>query len=302
VITNRFNVLSESENFLGLQDDYSSFEKSSITILPCPYERTTSYGKGTANGPAAILKSSHYLEFFDEEIKREVCFEQGISVLQPLRFEGLKDEDCLALINQTVYELLRSGKFVITLGGEHTLSCPVINAFFNHFQDLSILQFDAHSDLRDQYQGTKYSHACFAARIAEFTRDITQVGIRALCKEEFEFIENNSIHTFFAHDIRKKEFDNKFIDSVISTLKKNVYITFDVDYFDPSIMPSTGTPEPNGFYWDETMRLLRRVIKKRNLVGFDVVELAPKEGLLFPDFLTAKLVYRMIGYKFVAND
>lgn len=291
-------VLGESENFLGLEEKYSSFENSRITILPCPYERTTSYGKGTANGPTAILKSSHYIEFFDEELRKETCFEQGISVMQPLEFEEINDKHCLELIYSAAKQLLDNGKFVVTLGGEHTISSAVIRAHFEKFKNLTILQFDAHSDLRDKYEGTKYSHACFAARVAELTKNITQVGIRALCKKEYEFIQKNEIQTFFAHRIRKKQFDKKFIENVISTLNENIYITFDVDYFDPSIMPSTGTPEPNGFYWHETMELLRRVMKKRNLVGFDVVELAPREDFPFPDFLTAKLVYKIIGYKF----
>ncbi len=292
------NTLSVKENFLGLEEKYSSFNKSKIAILPCPYEKTTSYGKGTSRGPNAILKSSHYVEYFDEETKKEICFEQGISVLKPLNFSKLSDKKSLELIYNNVKSLIKQKKFVVTLGGEHTISSSIIKAHFEQYKNLSVLQFDAHSDLRNEYEGTKFSHASFASRAAEFTTNITQVGIRALCKEEYNFIKKQRIRIFFAHRIRQKSFNKKFIEKVIKTLNKNIYITFDVDYFDPSIMPSTGTPEPNGFYWNETMRMLRRVIKKRNLVGFDIVELAPKRDLIFPDYLTAKLVYKILNYRF----
>jgi N1-aminopropylagmatine ureohydrolase len=293
-----FEALPEKDNFLGLEEKYSSFRDSKITILPCPYERTTSYGKGTSQGPDAILKSSHYVEFFDEETKKEICFKEGICAVKPLSFENLSDEKSLELIYKSIKSLIKEKKFVVTLGGEHTISAAIIRAYFENHKNLSVLQFDAHSDLRNEYEGTKFSHACFAARVAEFTTNITQVGIRALSKEEYDFIKKKKINTFFAHDIRQEVFNKKFIDSIIETLNKNIYITFDVDYFDPSIMQSTGTPEPNGFYWHETMSLLKRVIKKRNLVGFDVVELSPRNEPTFPNYLAAKLVYKMINYRF----
>ncbi|MGH2574662.1 MAG: agmatinase [Ignavibacteria bacterium] len=293
-----FTTLSVKDNFLGLEDDYSSFDNSKIVLLPCPYEKTTSYGKGTSKGPEAILHSSHYVEFFDEETKKEICFEQGIATLKPLNFDNQSDIATLNLIYTTVKNLIENNKFVVTLGGEHTISYAPIKAHFENYKNISVLHFDAHSDLRDEYEGSKYSHACFAARVAEFTTQITQAGIRAQSREEYDFIKEKKINIFYAHQIRQQGFNKKFIDKVIKTLNKNVYITFDVDYFDPSIMPSTGTPEPNGFLWDETMRLLKRVIRKRNLVGFDVVELSPKPGLTFPDFLTAKLTYKILNYKF----
>src|SRR5438876_920275 len=293
-----FESLAERENFLGLEEKYSSFANSKIVILPCPYERTTSYGKGTVQGPKAILKSSHYVEFFDEETRDEICFREGICAVKPLSFENLSDEKALEIIYTNIKSLLEKKKFTVTLGGEHTISSAIIRAYFETYKNLSILQFDAHSDLRNEYEGTKFSHACFAARVAEFMTSITQIGIRALSKDEYDFIKKSKIDVFFAHRIRQSDFNKQFIDIVIKTLKKNVYITFDVDFFDPSIMPSTGTPEPNGFYWDETMRLLRRVMKKRNLVGFDVVELAPKNEPVFPNYLAAKLVYKMLNYRF----
>lgn len=294
----QFKTLSIKENFLAIEKEYSSFDNSKIAILPAPYEKTTSYGKGTAKGPKAILDASHYVEFFDEETVKEVCFTTGIASMKPLDFKKLHGKKALDLLYYSVKELIDAGKFVITLGGEHSISTAPIQAHFDSYPELSILHFDAHSDLREEYEGSKYSHASFAARVAEFTTKITQVGIRAQCKEEYEFIKAKGINTFYAHEIRNTGFDDALITKMISTLDKNVYITFDVDYFDPSIMPSTGTPEPNGFYWDETMRLLKRVCSERNLVGFDVVELAPRKDFSFPDFLTAKLIYKILNYKF----
>lgn len=294
----KYSALPLNKNFLAIDKKYSTYENSKIVILQAPYEKTTSYGKGTAKGPAAILKASHYVEFFDEETGKEVCFDAGIAALPPMKFAKLTGKKSLDLIYKNVNEHIKNGKFVITLGGEHSISTAPIKAHFDNYDDLSILHFDAHSDLRDEYEGSKYSHASFAARVAEFTTNITQIGIRAQCKEEYDFIKTKGINTFYAYRMRNDGFNYILIDRIVKTLKKNVYITFDVDYFDPSIMPATGTPEPNGFYWDETMRLLKKVCAERNLVGFDVVELAPQKGYTFPDFMTAKLIYKILNYRF----
>ena len=295
---NKYSTLPLKKNFLAIEKEFSSYENSKVVILSAPYEKTTSYGKGTAKGPGAILEASHYVEFFDEETEKEVCFDIGIAAIEPMKFGKLSGKKALEHIYGNVNEHIKNGKFVITLGGEHSISTAPIQAHFDNYPELSILHFDAHSDLREEYEGSKYSHASFAARVAEFTSDITQVGIRAQCKEEFEFIKKNGINTFYAHRMRNDGFEGTLIEKIISTLKNNVYVTFDVDYFDPSIMPSTGTPEPNGFYWDETMRLLKKVCDERNLVGFDVVELAPQKDYTFPDFMTAKLIYKILNYKF----
>jgi agmatinase len=297
-MSKQFKTLSIKNNFLAIEKEHSSFDNSNIAILSAPYEKTTSYGKGTGKGPKAILDASHYVEFFDEETTKEICFKEGITTLKALEFKKLHGKKALDLIYYSVKSLIDAGKFVITLGGEHSISTAPIQAHFDSYKELSILHFDAHSDLREEYEGSKYSHASFAARVSEFTTKITQVGIRAQCKEEYEFIKEKGINTFYAHEIRNAGFNDALITRMISTLDKNVYITFDVDYFDPSIMPSTGTPEPNGFYWDETMRLLKRVCSERNLVGFDVVELAPRKDFSFSDFLTAKLIYKILNYKF----
>lgn len=291
-------TLSINKNFLAIEEEYSNYKDSKVVMLPVPYEATTSYGKGTGKGPDGIYKASHYVELFDEELNRELCFEKGngIASLYPVQLKGLTGKKALDVIYKDVLKLIKDKKFVVTLGGEHTISTAPIKAHFDSYEDLSILHFDAHSDLRDEYEGTKYSHACFCSRVAEFTKDITQVGIRAQCKEEYEFIKKNKIKTFYAYAIRNGLHGKNWQDKVIKGLKKNVYITFDVDYFDPSIMPSTGTCEPLGFYWEETLTLLKKLGKTRNVVGFDVVELAPRKDNSYPDFLTAKLIYKMLNY------
>ena len=294
----RIKVLPEDKNFLGLEDKYSGFENSKIVILPCPYEKTTSYGRGTARGPEAILQASHYVEFFDEETLKEICFSFGIATLKPPEFRNLGGRKAIDYIYNVIKSLISLNKFVVTLGGEHSISSATFKAHYESYGNLSLLHFDAHSDLRDSYQGSKYSHACFAARIAEYTTNITQIGIRAQCREEHDLIKESGINTYYAHYIRSRGFKQELINEIISTLNDNVYITFDVDYFDPSIMPSTGTPEPNGFYWDETMRFIREVSTQRKIVGFDVVELSPVKNLNFPNYLTAKLIYRILNYIF----
>ena len=283
-------------NFLAIEYKVSNYKDSKIAILPAPYEATTSYGKGTFKGPKAILDASHYVEFYDEELDRELCFEKGICTIKSIDFNRKKDKTALDFIYENVVQLIKDKKFVVTLGGEHTISIATIKAHFDNFKDLSILHFDAHSDLRAEYENTKYSHACFMSRVAEFTKEITQVGIRAQCIEESKFIKENKINTFYAYEIKNGKYGKNWEDKIINKLRKNVYITFDVDYLDPSIMPSTGTPEPDGFLWSETVKLLKKLARKKNVVGFDVVELAPRRDFPFPDFLTAKLIYKMLNY------
>ena len=294
-------TLDIRSNFLGLPREQSSFDTSKIVVLPVPYEATVSYGHGTKNGPAAILEASHFVEFFDEETKREICREHGICTLPPLKVAAKKPEAVLETLNRTVRDLLALGKFVVTLGGEHSISAAPIAACAARYPDLSVLQFDAHSDLRQEYEGTKHSHACVMARVCEFLdpRRLVQVGIRAQCREEAEFIRDHGIHTYYAHEIRSGAHDRLFKtwdDAVAQHLTDHVYISFDVDGFDPSIMPSTGTPEPNGLFWAEVMQCLRKVSRARNIVGFDVVELAPVIGLSHPDLTTAKLVSKILNY------
>ena len=295
------NTLSPDNNFLAIEAEYSNYENSGIVILPAGYEHTVSYGGGTAKGPEAILKASAYVEFYDDEFDRELCFDKGIATLNPVQFCNLADKDALDLIETNIVQALSDNKFVVTLGGEHTISIATISAHFKKYPDISLLHFDAHSDLRYDYEGSLYSHASFLSRTAEFfpAEKITQVGIRAQCKEESVFIREKGIKTFYASAIRRGLHGNNWQEKVVGTLGNQIYVTFDIDYFDPSLIPSTGTPEPDGFMYNETLDIFREIKKQsKKIVGFDVVELAPIDGLHHPDLTTARLVYKLLNYSF----
>ncbi len=291
-------TLSSKTNFLGIKKEFSTYENSKIAIYSAPLENTVSYGSGTKNGPKEILKASHYVEFYDEEMKKELCFEKGIATLPIKYFDKLKSKGAINRIEKDVSNLIADEKFVVMLGGEHTVTLGSVLAHHKKYDDLSILQFDAHSDLRDSYEGCKYSHASVMRRVFELNKNIVQVGIRAQCKEESDFIKSNNIKTFYARDIRIEKSNVKLQNKIIESLTDNVYITFDIDGFDPSLVPATGTPEPGGLFWDETMDLLKLVGMKKNIVGFDVVELAPTKYHTSSNFIAAKLVYKILNYSF----
>jgi agmatinase len=292
-------VLGIKKNFLGIEKEYSNYKDSQIVIVSAPLEKTVSYGKGTGKGPEEILEASHYVEFFDEEQNRELCFEKGICTLEPINLQKLPIEKSLVKIHKEAAKHIDAGKFVVTLGGEHSLSTAPIMAHHERFQNLSILQFDAHSDLRHSYEGSKYSHASVMARVAEFNSNIIQVGIRAQCKDESIFRKEKQIKTFYSREIKLGMYGDNWQELVVKNLSENVYITFDVDAFDPSFMPATGTPEPGGLFWDETMNLLKIVGSEKNIVGFDVVELAPNKFHPSSNFVAAKLVYKILNYAFI---
>ncbi len=285
-------------NFLAIEPEYSNYEKSEIAIISAPYEHTVSYGEGAGRGPEAILDASAYVEFYDDECRRELCFEKGIATLEAIDFKGKTDKTALDMIENLVDQTIRDGKFAVTLGGEHTISTAPIAAHFKHYPTMSLLHFDAHSDLRDSYQGTKYSHASFMARVAEFfpSERITQVGIRAQCKEEAEFIEENKINTFYASAIRRGLHGSNWQQQVVDSLGDTVYCTFDVDYFDPAIMAATGTPEPDGFMYSETIDIFRLFKKSgKKLIGLDLVELAPSNNHKHCDLTVARLIYKILN-------
>jgi agmatinase len=266
-----------------------------------PYEFRTTYGKGTAYGPKEILKASAYVEFYDDEFDRELCFEEKIATMPQVNFYGKRDIVAMEYLQKRIAKLLDLGKFVVTLGGEHTISIAPIAAHYKKYPEMSILHFDAHSDLRDSYENSQYSHACFMARVLEFFpgERISQAGIRALCREEIELIREKNINTFFASWIRRGIYSENWQKKLVQSLSDEVYITFDVDYFDPSLMPATGTPEPDGFQYNETLEVFREIKRqKKKIIGFDVVELAPLKGLNFPNLLTARLVYKMLNFAF----
>jgi agmatinase len=292
--------LEKRENFLGIEPRISSYPTSQIVVLPVPYEHTVSYGGGTGRGPKAILDASRYVEYYDEELGTELCSRVGIATLPPLALGKSTDAKAIVKITGAVQKLLADGKFAVVLGGEHTISQAPIKVHLEKYPDLSVIQFDAHADLRDAYEGSKYSHASVMARVCEFmdpTR-VVQVGIRALSPEEAAFIRRSGVNTFYAHQIRATA---DWIPAILPRLSRHVYVTFDVDAFDPPIMPSTGTPEPNGLFWPETMQLLRLIGEQKEIVGFDVVELAPNKGMPHPDYTAAKLTYKLMNYAFLSG-
>jgi len=277
------------DNFGGLPAAYSKYGTSIITILPVPFDKTSSWMKGSAKGPRAIINASKNMELYDIETGSEV-YRNGIhtaGVITAGTSKTMIDKVC-----SRVSKCIHDEKFVVVLGGEHTVSLGTIKAHHESFTDLSILHLDAHSDMRDSYEGNRYSHACVMARVKDFNNHITSVGIRSMDASELKKIDKKNI--FYASDIQKS---NDWIKKVVGKLGRNVYVTIDLDVFDPSIMPSTGTPEPGGLGWYEVIDLLESVSKRRNIVGFDVVELCPSKNAA-PDFLAAKLIYKLLSFKF----
>jgi len=292
-------------NFLGLDEATSDFEAARAVILPVPYEATVSYGAGTGNGPAAILEASRYIELYDNELDAEP-YRAGVATLPELHLTGAGPEAALWELRQAYDALLDSGpgKLVIMLGGEHSISSAPILAWAERLQAqgkrLTVLQLDAHTDLREDYEGSPYSHASVMYRAqTEGKLDIVAVGIRAMDRAEVELVRRSErLHVVAAHEIQASA---TWIDDVVALLGPDVYISFDVDAFDPSLVPATGTPEPGGLQWYPVMELLRRVFRERTVHAADVVELAPIPGFHAPDFLVAKLVYKMIGYRFAGS-
>jgi agmatinase len=280
---------SSPDNFGGLPLKYSNYKNSSIVIVPVPFDKTSTWIKGSSKGPQAIINASKNLELYDIETGSEV-YTKGIHTAG--KISGLTPETMANNVYRKTGKLLAHNKFTVVLGGEHTVSLGSIKAQTGHFDNLSILHLDAHSDMRDTYEGTKYSHACVMARAKELTDRIVSVGIRSMDSSELKNI--NSKNIFYAADIRKSK---TWINNATKRLSDNVYITIDLDVFDPSIMPSTGTPEPGGLGWYEVVDLLNNVSKKKNIVGFDVVELCPSNNVA-PDFLAAKLIYKLLSFKF----
>ncbi|MCH8004284.1 MAG: agmatinase [Nanoarchaeota archaeon] len=287
------NYIKFPNNFLELEDNLSNYGTSKVVILPIPYEKTTTYVKGTAKGPQAIINASRNIELYDEELGKEIS-NVGICTLNPLIIDK-NPEEMVNDVFENVKELLDDNKFPIIIGGEHSITPGCVKAFADSHDDFSILQLDAHADLREEYDGTKFSHACAMKRCLDICKNIVQVGIRSLSYEESIFVKKNKLKIFWAKDI----FDNdEWEEKAISNLSKDVYITFDLDVLDLSIMPSTGTPEPGGLRYYQVLRFLKNVFEKRNVVGFDVVELCPNVNNVSPDFTAAKIIYKMIGYKF----
>jgi agmatinase len=290
-------------NFLGLEGDLGAWEGADVVILPVPYEATVSYQGGTKGGPQAIIEASRYIELYDQELDAEPA-DIGVATLPALHLSSGGPEEAVAELRQACDAVFEAAgdRLTIILGGEHSISSAPVLAHAARLPEgrrLSILQFDAHSDLRLEYEGSAYSHASVMARCID-DADLVAVGIRALTSDERKLIrDRDGITTIFADEM----WDNEaWIDRALAALGDDVYITFDVDYFDPSLMPATGTPEPGGLPWYPTMKLLRRVFTEKNVVGADVVELAPIGGNAAPDFVAAKLVYKMVAYRSLARQ
>lgn len=298
-------MLLHPANFLALPEQWSGPEQSRVVVLPVPYEHTTSFGKGTASGPGSILEASGQLELYDEELDAEIYrLTGGIATLKPMD-PGGRDAVAVEAIRKQVHDLIGKDKTVVCIGGEHTISIGAARAHSEKYPDLSVLQLDAHSDLREEYEGNRYSHACVMARIYEFNNHIVQAGIRSQCREEADFIKQNKINTFYAFDLRSGRYGaerDAWHSAVIGALRKNVYLTIDCDFFDPGLIPAVGTPEPGGFGWHETVSFLRSLSEQRRIVGFDITELSPIPGLIHPQFVMAKLIYKLIGYIFHLSD
>ncbi len=279
-------------NFCGLTKEYSNKEKSKFQILPVPYEATTSYGQGTILGPKAIIDASLYMETYDEELHQNTC-DLGIHTLPTMDPIGSGPKDMFDALESRIYNEIKSyknnNKFFIALGGEHSISPGIVKAFTKKYSDLTVLHFDAHADLRDSFHCTPYSHACAARRILEYC-PVVSCGIRSLSKEEAQFAKDTDKKIFFY----REAFDK--IKQIKSLLSDNVFITLDIDVLDPSIMPATGTPEPDGWLWRELCDFLKNIIQSKNIVGMDLLELAPIPGMNAPNFSTAKLLYRIMGY------
>jgi agmatinase len=288
-------VLGPEGNFLGLEDSsLYSFEQARFVIQPVPYEHTSSYLAGSDKGPDAIIKASQYVEFYDEELDQETIRKAGVATLEALDFTGKVDEAAVNYIEEETSKLLDLNKFVVSLGAEHTVTFGFVKAHLKKYPKLSVLQIDAHSDLREEYHNNPYSHASVMARVKDLDIVLCQAGIRAQCIEESHEIKRNpKIFTQYAHQIRQNP---NWVQDLVSNLSEEVYITIDADGFDPSIMPAVGTAEPNGLFWNETLDLLRETCKQRKVVGFDIVECAPMEGSILSEYTLAKLAYRIMGY------
>ena len=279
-------------NFLGIPPEEHTLEKSRVAVLPVPYERTVSYGVGTRNGPSAILEASHFVELYDDELDEEV-FRIGIHTLPAWLPERMEPQACVEGLAEVVGDLLSRPRFVLTLGGEHSLSSGPIAAHQRRYPGLSVLHFDAHGDLRNEYEGEKHSHACAARRFLELGVPAVHVGIRSISKEEVEFAREKSLLIVSNREMHRSE---EWMGRALRRLTDSVYVTFDVDFFDGSLVPGTGTPEPGGGTYDEALSILRRVASEKRIVGADVVEHAPLPGNRAPDFMLAKLCYKLIGY------
>lgn len=284
----------DNKTYAGIEEQYSKLDNSKIVLIPVPYDGTSTWQKGADKGPEAFLNASENMELYDIETQTEV-YKQGVYLANPVTENG-SPEQMVDAVRETTKKYIKRNKFVTVFGGEHSISIGTIRAFNECYDNLTVLQLDAHADLRKEYQGSKCNHAC-AVYEASQTTNLIQVGIRSMDVIETTVMDTDK--TFFAHDMAV---DDTWMDSAIDLMTDNVFITIDLDVFDPSILPSTGTPEPGGLLWYETLEFLKLVFEEKNVVGFDIVELCPNENERSSDFLAAKLYYKMLTYKFLNDE
>jgi len=277
-------------NFGGLPHDRCRWEDSRVVFLPVPYDLTSTYLPGSRRGPMAILEASTHMELFDEALEQET-YRVGFHTLDPLEAVATGPGEMIGLVEKYVQRVVRAGKFPVLIGGEHSLTLGAARVLKKKHPRVSFLQLDAHADLRESYEGTSFSHACAGRRLAEIG-PLVQVGIRSLTRDEHLYIQKGKVKTFFWHHLAEIP---DWQEEVCRSLLPEVYVTIDLDALDPAIMPAVGTPEPGGLNWKSLTDLLQRVAARKRVVGFDVVELTPIPGLIAPDFLAAKLIYRFLG-------
>jgi agmatinase len=286
-------LAAASASFGGRDGAIVDFDKARVLILPVPYDATTTYTPGTRQGPRAILQASQHLELFDDETGQEV-FRLGIATLEEMEVDVNSPQAMVAKVRTLGEKTLEAGFFPLMLGGEHLLSLGMIQAVASCTEELSILQLDAHADLRQTYQGAEHSNAC-VMRLASRSGALVPVGIRSLSVEEHRWAEEEDLPVFYAKDIHNRP---DWQERVVAQLHSQVYITIDLDVFDPGVMPAVGTPEPGGLHWYEVLKLLRSVCQARRVVGADIMELCPQPGNIAPDFFAAKLAYKLLAYRF----
>lgn len=284
----------QTKTYAGIPEEFSKLEKAKVVLIPVPYDGTSTWQKGADKGPQAFLDASENMELYDIETDTEV-YQQGVFLADAVT-ENSSPEAMVDAVHQATKRYIKKNKFVTIFGGEHSISIGTIRAFNEMYPNLTVLQLDAHADLRKEYEGSKCNHAC-AVYEASQTTNLIQVGIRSMDAIEKTVMDEDK--TYFAHEMVE---DSTWMDSAIDQMTDNVFITIDLDVFDPSIMPSTGTPEPGGLLWYETLDFLRQIFEEKNVVGFDIVELCPNKDEKSSDFLAAKLYYKMLSYKFLDEN
>jgi len=281
--------MNNINNFLGMQRE---FENAEYIILPFPYEFTTTFGKGTGKGPKKIIEVSPNLEFYDEEIDEDT-YKRGIHTLKPIIAEEFKNEEDINKIKGQIISYINSEKKLITIGGEHSISYPIVKGFSEATKELGVIHFDAHTDLRDIYENSKYNHACVMRRITELNLPVVSAGIRSTTKEELLYSKHKKNNLFFAQETYN---DYRKITEAINNLPEQVYITLDVDVFSPELIRATGTPEPGGYSWFYMLEILNNIFKTKQVKGIDIVETCPDPIYEVSTFTIAKLIYKIIGY------